>query len=433
MSENTNPTETSTFQSAYRLFIMLACAVIILFGMKYSAEIITPILVAFILTNIFLPMEIWLIKKGWKPWLALILTLIVMLLVLGIIVSATVASITQFIGQIPEYQAGIETMIENMLHWFNNLSFDNINLPFDLPEGFEFNIDFDPAQLFNFESFDVSSIVNLSTDLLGNMLSAIANTFSNWIVVALLVAFMLADFHNLDQRLARAFKKSSQVENVMSMTRSLRRYVSLTTYIGILTGITNALFLMILGVDFAILWGLIGFLMNYIPNIGIWISIIPPSVLAFLEFGWQRGIIVVIGFTIINNILENVFKPKMMGDNLNISPLFIMVSLVLWSFVLGPLGTILAIPMTLIITRLVLESSEETQWLAVLMSAQPHEEKESKTWLERWEHVKGFTTGLFAKQPDPESKYKTFGEHWANVKGFFVRLLTKKEKDGEEE
>ena len=269
--------------------------------------------------------------------------------------------------------------------------------------------------------------------MLGNVLGAIANTFSNWIVVALLVAFMLADFHNLDERLARAFKTSTQVDTVMNMTKSLRRYVSLTTYIGLITGIIDAVFLMMLGVDFAILWGLVGFLMNYIPNLGIWISIIPPSVLAFLEFGWQRGLIVVIGFTIINSIIENIFKPKMMGDNLNISPLFIMLSLVLWSFVLGPLGTILAIPMTLIITKLVLESASETQWLAVLMSAQPHEEKVRKTWLERWDNVKGFTVGLFTKEPDPATKAKTFGEYWVIVKGFFVRLFTRKKKEEQTE
>ncbi len=433
MSENPAPTESSTFKSAYQLFVMLACAVIIIFGMKYAAEIITPILLAFVLAQIFLPMETWLISKGWKPWLALVLTLIVMLLVLGMIVSAAVTSIAQFINQIPEYEVGIESMVENALNWFTNLSLENVNLPFNLPEGFELNLNLDPMQLINFESFDISSVVNLSTDLLGNVLSALANTFSNWIVIALLIAFMLADFHNLDERLERAFKNTSQVETITSMTRSLRKYVSLTTYIGVLTGVVNAVFLIILGVDFAILWGLLGFLMNYIPNLGIWISIIPPTILAFLEFGWQRGLIVVIGFTVINNVLENVFKPKMMGDNLNISPLFIMISLVLWSFVLGPLGTILAIPMTLIITRLVLESSLETQWLAVLMSAQPQEEKHTRTWLERWAEVRDFFRGLFAKHPDPETKYKTFGEYGAIVKGFFTRLFTKKGKDAEEE
>ncbi|MEE4195844.1 MAG: AI-2E family transporter [Anaerolineae bacterium] len=433
MSENPAPTESSTFKSAYQLFVMVASAVVILFGMKYSAEIITPILLAFVLAQIFLPMETWLISKGWKPWLALVLTLVVMLLVLGMIVSAAITSIAQFINQIPEYEVGIESMVENALNWFTNLSLDNINLPFNLPEGFEFNLNFDPTQLINFENFDISSVVNLSTDLLGSVLGAIANTFSNWIVIALLIAFMLADFHNLDERLERAFKNSSQVETITSMTRSLRKYVSLTTYIGVLTGVVDAIFLICMGVDFAILWGLLGFLMNYIPNLGIWISIIPPTILAFLEFGWQRGLIVVIGFTLINNVLENVFKPKMMGDNLNISPLFIMISLVLWSFVLGPLGTILAIPMTLIITRLVLESSMETQWLAVLMSAQPQEEKHTRTWLERWTVVKDFTRGLFAKHPDPETKYKTLGEYGAIVKAFFPRVFTKKGKDAEEE
>lgn len=437
MSENTTPTESSTFQSAYRLFIMLACAVIILFGMKYAADLITPILLAFVLAQIFLPMEIWLIKKGWKPWLALILTLLVMLFVVGILASVTVASVSQFIGQIPEYQVGIENTINDLVVWFNNISFDNIQLPFELPEGYEIpTINLDPASLFSLESIDLSAIFNFSTDLLGNMVGAIGSAVADWIVIAMLVAFMLADFHNLEERLGRAFKNSSQVETIIKMTRSLRKYVSLTTYIGVLTGVINTVFLMIMGVDFPILWGLLGFLMNYIPNIGIWISIIPPAILAFLEFGWQYGLLVVIGFTIINNVLENVFKPKMMGDNLNISPLFILLSLVLWSFVLGPMGTILAIPMTLIISSLVLESSMETQWLAVLMaSTRSEEEQPKKTILERTADLGDFFKALVAKESDPDSKYKTFKEYWEIVKNFFVRLFTRKqeEEDLEEE
>ena len=381
--------ESSTFRSVYRLFVMMACAIIIIFGMKYAAEIITPILLAFVLTNIFLPIETWLIRKGWRPWLALLVVLIVMLLVIGGLISVTVASITQFINAIPDYQASLQATIDSVYNWASNLSFDNLPIPI------QFNLNLD--SVLNVESFDVSSVLNLSANVLG----ALVDAFSNWLIVVLLVAFMLADFYNLDDRLKGAFKNSSQVADITGMTNSLRRYVSLTTYIGIITGVIDAVFLSLLGVDFAILWGMLGFLMNYIPNLGIWISVIPPAVLAFLEFGWQRGVIVIAGFMLINALIENVAKPQMMGSDLNISPLFIMLSLVLWSFVLGPMGTILAIPMTLIITRLVFESSEETHWLSVLMSAQPRPEKKPQVKLSV-DSVKAFFQKIFRKKKQEE-------------------------------
>jgi predicted PurR-regulated permease PerM len=116
---------------------------------------------------------------------------------------------------------------------------------------------------------------------------------------------------------------------------------------------------------------------------------VPPAVLAFLAFGWQEALIVIIGFWLINAIIEDIIKPNVMGEDLNISPLFIMLSLVLWSFVLGPMGTILAVPMTLIVSQLILKRSEETQWLAVLMSAKPNQKSKKpirldKATLQRW-------------------------------------------------
>jgi predicted PurR-regulated permease PerM len=341
--------ESSTFRSAYQLLVMMACAVIIIFGLKYAAQIITPILLAFVLSNIFLPLQSFMISKGVKRWLALTIVLVIMLLVMGALVSITVASITQFINRIPTYENDLQNTINAIYNWLLSLPIDTSNM-LSLP------------------NLDVSQIFSLSVNVLSTALDAL----SNWVIVIILIGFMLADFANLDERLQAAFKNSDQIKDVIEMTDSLRSYVSLTTYIGILVGIGNAVFLLIMGVDFAILWGLLGFLMNYIPNVGIIVSMVPPAVLAFLAFGWQEAVIVIIGFWLINMVVENFVKPSVMGEDLNISPLFIMLSLVLWSFVLGPMGTILAIPMTLIVSQLILKRSEETQWLAVLMSSQPN-------------------------------------------------------------
>jgi len=132
---------------------------------------------------------------------------------------------------------------------------------------------------------------------------------------------------------------------------------------------------MFLGVDFAVLWGIVGFLMNFIPSVGIIFSVIPPVILALLEFNWQTALIVGVGIILINFIIENVIKSRAMEEDLNISSLFVMLSLVLWTFVLGPIGTILAVPLTLIATKLLLEASDETRWLAILTTANPQRKR----------------------------------------------------------
>lgn len=180
---------------------------------------------------------------------------------------------------------------------------------------------------------------------------------------------MMADFARLPAKLQRLYLHDEQIQTFTELLRDIRRYVSISTQTGLLIGVLNAFLLILMGVDFAVLWGVLGFLMNYIPNLGVDISIIPPALLALLEFGWGQLLIVVIGYVVINIFIENILKPRMLGEDLNISPLFVIISLVAWGYILGPAGTILAVPLTLIATKLVLENSEETQWMAVLITA----------------------------------------------------------------
>jgi predicted PurR-regulated permease PerM len=234
------------------------------------------------------------------------------------------------------------------------------------------DLPFELGDVLSYELLDVSQFLGVAGDVLGR----VVDTFSNWFVIILLVAFMLADFAVLPQKLAAMFEDRQRIQAVSDMISSIRRYLSITTSTGLLTGIANALLCLILGVDFPIVWGLLGFLMNYIPNVGVFISIIPPALVALLEFGWQAALVVVVGFELINIVVENIIKPQVMGEELNISPLFIMISLVLWSFVLGPVGTILAVPLTLIGIKLLLETYDEIHWLAVLMTANPKPQRQ---------------------------------------------------------
>jgi len=343
-----DPTRRPNLRPASNALFVMACVVVVLFGMRAASEVIIPLLVAFILAMIFLPLQRFLMARRIPFWLALVIVLLIILIVLSATISVTVVSITRFVGRFPEYTAEMEGWIDNLWAYVEQLPIDTTNF-------------------LNTDSLDITRVLNAA----GGILGSAADAFGNWFIVILLVAFMLADMVWLPQKLHEMFPDGERVRAISGLMSSIRRYLTLTTQVGLATGVANTVVLTIMGVDFAVLWGILGFVLNFIPNVGIALSMIPPAILALLEFGWQRALVVIVLFWLINMILENIIKPQVASDQLDMSPLAVMVSLVIWGSVLGPLGSILAVPLTLITSKLLLETSEETQWLAVLLSANP--------------------------------------------------------------
>ena len=132
----------------------------------------------------------------------------------------------------------------------------------------------------------------------------------------------------------------------------MRRYVSITAFTGLVGAIANLILLLVLGVDGAVLWAFLSFWLNFIPNVGIILSVIPPTLLALVEFGPGRAIVVVVGFLLVNAVVEQVLQPRLLGRELELSPLEILVSLLFWGWVLGPIGAVVAVPLTIAVKRL---------------------------------------------------------------------------------
>jgi predicted PurR-regulated permease PerM len=124
-----------------------------------------------------------------------------------------------------------------------------------------------------------------------------------------------------------------------------------------------------MGVDYYLLWGLLAFLLNYIPTIGSFFALLPPALLALIQFGIVEAIVVVIVFVIINTLIGNIIEPRFMGKGLGLSTLVVFLSLIFWGWVLGPVGMLLSVPLTITI-KIALDSSEETRWLAILLGSE---------------------------------------------------------------
>jgi predicted PurR-regulated permease PerM len=159
---------------------------------------------------------------------------------------------------------------------------------------------------------------------------------------------------------------SSIISRVSALTEDVRKYMTTLTVINLLVAIGDTVFLWILGVDFAFLWGLLAWFMGYIPSIGFWIALIPPVLMAYAEFGLQKALIVFIAYVLINGGVQNFVQPKMMGNRLKISPVVVFVSLLIWGYLLGGIGAILAVPMTLLVL-IIMENFEGTSTVAILM------------------------------------------------------------------
>ncbi len=171
------------------------------------------------------------------------------------------------------------------------------------------------------------------------------------IMVFELIELAALQFHNFRGRTASTgFQK-----RVNQTVEDVGKYISITGWNGLINAVANFLWLLVLGVDFALTWAVISFFFNFIPNIGIVMAIIPPAALALLEYGWVRALLVVAGYVILNLIAENIIKPRTMKARLDISPLLTILSVIFWTWVLGPPGTVLAVPLTITLQKLVKE------------------------------------------------------------------------------
>jgi predicted PurR-regulated permease PerM len=206
----------------------------------------------------------------------------------------------------------------------------------------------------------VSNVSNAIVAALGSMLVQIGTTL-------LIFIFMISAAITIP----RSSRSNIQIDlpivsRISAFTHDVRLYMQVTTKINLLVGLGNTILLLILGVDFALLWGILAWLLGYIPAVGFWIALIPPTLLAWAEFGPTTALIVFLGYVLINGTAANFIQPKMMGENLNISPVVVFLSLFIWGWLLGPLGAILAIPLTLLVLAF-LDSFENSRWLAAVM------------------------------------------------------------------
>lgn len=339
--------------SPLTVLVAATCIVIVLFGMRLAADILSPFLLALFLSIACVPATAWLRSRGAPRWLAgtLVLTgMILAIIAFGLIVGA---SLVQLRDKLPEYQQQAAQIIANV------------------------------EDLVSKAGVDVSGTVSEPTQestsftaTIGKFIGGILGAISSLALVLFIISFMMADAFGFPEKLRRAMGEGNAFSTrAARFSREVRSFLVIKGWLGFVAAIPNTLIYFLFGVDFALLWGIVYFLLSFIPNIGYLISIIPPTVLCLLEFGWQKAALLLAINLVINTAVDSVIGPRIIGHGLGLSGLTVFLSLVLWSWVLGPVGALLSVPMTIMLVRLFLDAYPSTAWLGILMSAQPRTEE----------------------------------------------------------
>jgi len=206
--------------------------------------------------------------------------------------------------------------------------------------------------------------------MVGSTVNAFGGVLTNSFFILLTAIFLLLELAHFPDKMRAVLKDPDQsLGQLNEIALNVNRYLGIKTVVSIGTGITVTLMLMVIGVDFPVLWGLVAFLLNYIPNIGSIIAAIPAVLLGLVELGVAPALWTAAGYFVINTVVGSVIEPRFMGRGLGLSTLVVFVSLVFWGWILGPVGMFLSVPLTMAV-KVALESSEATRWIAVLLGSE---------------------------------------------------------------
>jgi AI-2 transport protein TqsA len=306
-----------------------ACVVLIVSGMRAASGILNPMLMAGFLALLLQPMTARLRKWGLAGGLAVTLVVIAVVLSGLTLVAFVGVSLRQLALQFPVYREqlnGLVSSLNALLAKYNVDAFDYVQRAAQGPEVGRW-------------------VLNAS----GSM----ASSLSSLVLTLFIFAFMLGGMWELERRAStRSRDHSPLAARFLAFSDTIRGYMGVRAVLGLIAAVLDYVLLVALGVDYALLWGVLSFLLSFVPNIGFTLSLIPPTLLALVGGGWQEALIVFVGYQVINNVLDNIIGPRFIGREMKISALLSFLSVIFWAWVLGPTGAILAVPLTVLIRDL---------------------------------------------------------------------------------
>lgn len=335
-----------------RFLWVSACIVVVIAGMKAAEPILVPFLLSLFIAVICTPPFTWLQNKRVPMPVALLVIMSIVVcstIGVGLVVSATVS---EFSADLPKYQERL-TLLSHGL--FGRLADFGLPLDYSIMK----------------ESFNPS----VAFSVVGNTLASFGNLMSNAFLILLTVTFILVEESVFAAKFKQGYISQKSLKAINNFTDGVHQYMAIKTLISLLTGLFIVCWLWFLGVDYFVLWGLLAFLLNFIPTLGSILAAIPAVLLALVQLGVGEALLTGAGFLFVNIFMGNIVEPRAMGRGLNLSALVVFLSLVFWGWVLGPVGMLLSIPLTMTV-KIALENFDDTRWLATILGGPPEKVEE---------------------------------------------------------
>lgn len=328
--------------------ITLAAVVVIIAGMKAASALIVPFMIATFLALITVRPMLWLQANRVPTVLAamlIVVTILSALTVVGVVVGRSLAAFT---AALPAYQAQLQGLMDGAVSFLAQYT--------DSDQSVE----------------RVGDLINpgWAMGLAATLLNAVRDIMTNTLLITFTVIFILLEASSFPTKITAAFGSSARsLTGARQFLDDLGRYLGIKTLVSIVTGLLVWLLTWKLGLDFPRLWGMLAFLLNYIPTLGSIIAAVPAVLLALVQLGVGEATATAIGFMAINVAFGNFIEPRLMGYGVGISPLIVFVGLIFWGWVFGPVGMLLSVPLSMTL-KLALESDERTRWVAIFIGSQ---------------------------------------------------------------
>ena len=331
----------------------LAAGWIAVMGVNELSGILGPLFLTLNLFIVVYPLQHRLNRWGVPRIIGATVSGLLVIAVLLAFLGSLAWAVGMFVREIPQYQGSFITLYAQLIAWLQQLGVSETQL-------------FEQAQ----RTFSPSNIVSM----VQSALSSLTGVVSMLVVTVTIIFVALIDSISMDERAkALAESKPTVANALVNFAQGVRRYWVVSSVFGLIVAAFDVAVLMYLGVPLAFVWGLLSFLTNYIPNIGFVLGLVPPAIMALIANDAMTALLVLLAYSVINFVIQSVIQPKFAGESIGVTAGVSLLSLLFWSWALGPLGAILGLPATLLVKTLIIDIDPHLRWLNVFFSSDPNQ------------------------------------------------------------
>ncbi len=332
------------FTPPARFLLVAGAFVVVVAGLKAASDLITPFLLAIFLAVLVQPPLNYLRERAFPGWASMLIVVALLVALGGGLIGLLTSSLNDFNTNLPEYQQRLRQMSSDLALWL-----DGVGIQISRET---MNSLINPARTLGFA---------------GDLVRGLGGVLTNAVLILLTVVFLLFEGRSLPAKL-RAILPAPEVslKSLHQMMQTINHYTLIKVNTSLLTGLLIWFWLSWLGLDFAAMWAVLAFLLNFVPTIGSVIAAVPAVLIALVKLNLQAAVLAAIGYLVVNFLVGNLIEPRVMGRGLGLSTLVVFVSLIFWGYVLGLVGMFLSVPLTMAL-KIAFSTNPQTQYLAILL------------------------------------------------------------------